>query len=414
MPVNYQKQMEAEVARVDARGEKPTLLLHACCAPCSSAVLEYLCAHFTVTLFFYNPNIYPESEFAFRLDELKRLPPLMGLPPLEVVAPAYDPAEFDAIAAGLEELPEGGARCAKCYRLRLERAVRYAAERGFDYVTTTLSVSPHKNAVWLNTIGEELGAAYGARYLVSDFKKKDGYKRSCELSRRFELYRQNYCGCVYSKRLAENREEMFMTETQKMLAGKLYDPTDEALAAQRTKAHRLSKDYNDTYDDEAKKREVILKELLPHTGERLFLQGPIRFDYGVYTSFGDNCYANFNFTVLDSCPVTIGNDVFFGPNCSLMTPIHPLLASERNMRFREDGSPYDLEYAAPITIGDGCWIASGVTVCGGVTIGKNCVIGAGSVVTRDIPDGVFAAGNPCRVIRPITEQDSVSLKTALW
>lgn len=205
-----------------------------------------------------------------------------------------------------------------------------------------------------------------------------------------------------------------MTEYEKMLAGKLYDPTDETLATLRTKAHRLSKDYNDTYDDETAKREAILGELIPHAGERLFLQGPIQFDYGVFTTFGDNCYANFNFTVLDCCPVTIGNDVFFGPNCSLMTPIHPLLAAERNMRFREDGSPYDLEYAAPITIGDGCWIASGVTVCGGVTIGKGCVIGAGSVVTRDIPDNVFAAGNPCRVIRPITERDSVNNKPELW
>lgn len=207
MAINYQRLMEETLFSLKVSKSKPTLLLHACCAPCSSAVLEVLCAHFEVTLFFYNPNIFPESEFAFRLDELKRLPERMGLPPLEVITPAYDPAEFDAIAVGMEDLPEGGARCAKCYRLRLERAVCYAAEHGFDYVTTTLTVSPHKNAVWLNTIGEELGAIYGARYLVSDFKKKDGYKRSCELSRRLELYRQNYCGCVYSKRLAQEKEE---------------------------------------------------------------------------------------------------------------------------------------------------------------------------------------------------------------
>ncbi len=206
MTVNYQKHMEQEIIRIDNGGKRPSLLLHACCAPCSSAVLEYLCAHFEVTLFFYNPNIAPAEEFAFRLEELRRLPPLMGLGKLPVVVPPYDPAEFEAIAAGLEDASEGGARCAKCYRLRLEAAVRYAAEHHFDFVTTTLTVSPHKNALWLNTIGAELAERYGAHYLLSDFKKKDGYKRSCELSRQFDLYRQNYCGCVYSKREAENRQ----------------------------------------------------------------------------------------------------------------------------------------------------------------------------------------------------------------
>ena len=142
--------------------------------------------------------------------------------------------------------------------------------------------------------------------------------------------------------------------------------------------------------------------------------GPIICDYGIYTTIGERCFANFNFTVLDCCPVTIGNDVFFGPNCTIATPIHPLLNEERKLRYKEDGTLYDLEYAAPITIEDGCWLASGVTVCGGVTIGKGCVIGANSVVTRDIPAGVFAAGNPCRVIREITEQDSIYLKKDLF
>lgn len=198
-----------------------------------------------------------------------------------------------------------------------------------------------------------------------------------------------------------------MTEEEKMLSGKLYDPSDEFLAAQRIKAHRLSKDYNDTYETEEERRGEILAQLLPHLGKGTYLQGPVQFDYGVYTTFGTNCYANFNLTVLDCCPVTIGSDVFFGPNCSLLTPLHPLLAEERRMRVREDGSLYDLEYAAPITIEDGCWIASNVTVCGGVTIGRGSVIGAGSVVTRDVPPGVLAAGNPCRVIRPLTEADAV-------
>lgn len=201
---------------------------------------------------------------------------------------------------------------------------------------------------------------------------------------------------------------------EKMLSGKIYDASDEKLVAMRGKAHRLCKDYNDTYEDESDRRNAILKELLPKAGEGLYLQGPIQFDYGEFTEFGTNCYANFNLTVLDCAPVQIGNDVFFGPNCSLMTPIHPLLSGERNVQFREDGTAYNLEYAAPITIGDSCWIASNVVICGGVTIGKNCVIGAGSVVTKDIPDGVFAAGSPCRVIREITEKDSVYLKKELF
>ncbi len=205
-----------------------------------------------------------------------------------------------------------------------------------------------------------------------------------------------------------------MTEQEKMLAGKIYDPSDAVLLEKRTRAHRLCRDYNDTYETDEERRAQILAELIPEMGEGTCLLDPIRFDYGVFTSFGTNCFANFNLTVLDTCPVRIGNDVFFGPNCTIATPIHPLLPAERNMRFKEDGTPYDLEYGAPITIGDGCWLASNVTVCGGVTIGAGTVIGAGSVVTRDIPAGVFAAGNPCRVIRPITEQDSIHLKEHLW
>ena len=205
-----------------------------------------------------------------------------------------------------------------------------------------------------------------------------------------------------------------MTEKEKMTAGKLYDASGEELTEMRRKAHKLSKDYNDTYEDETEKRKEILKQLLPHAGKELYLQGPIQFDYGEFTWFGDRCYANFNFTVLDCCPVRIGDDVFFAPNCTIATPVHPLLPSERNMKYRKNGDLYDLEYAKPVTIGSNCWFASGVTVCGGVTIGEGCVIGAGSVVTRDIPAGVFAAGNPCRVIRKITEEDSVYLKKELF
>lgn len=205
-----------------------------------------------------------------------------------------------------------------------------------------------------------------------------------------------------------------MTEQKKMLAGKIYDPSDAVLFEKRIRAHRLCKDYNNTYETEEKRRAEIIAELISECGEGTCLLDPIHFDYGVFTKFGTNCFANFNLTVLDCCPVTIGDDVFFGPNCTIATPIHPLLAEERKMRFKENGVAYDLEYAAPITIEDGCWLASNVTVCGGVTIGKGSVIGAGSVVTKDIPANVFAAGNPCRVIRPITEADSIHLKSNLW
>lgn len=205
-----------------------------------------------------------------------------------------------------------------------------------------------------------------------------------------------------------------MTEKKKMLSGKLYDPTDKELSELRAKAHRLSKMYNDTFEDEEEKRSSILKELVPNMGKDSGFTGPIYFDYGVFTEIGERFYANFNLTVLDVCPVKIGNDVMIGPNVSIMTPVHPLRYADRNMRVRENGEIYDLEYGKPITIGDNCWIAANVTITGGVTIGNGCVIGAGSVVTRDIPDNCLAVGNPCRVIREITDKDDVSLKEYLW
>ncbi len=205
--VNYQKRMEAEIASACTGDVKPTLLLHACCAPCSSAVLERLRDHFRITIFFYNPNIAPEEEFDHRLAELRRLTAEMGLSTVEIVAPSYDGEAFETLASGREDLPEGGARCYDCYRLRQEKTAQYAAAHGFDYMTTTLSVSPHKNAVWLNTIGKELEVLYGVKYLVSDFKKQNGYKRSCDLSAQYGLYRQNYCGCIYSAQEAARRDE---------------------------------------------------------------------------------------------------------------------------------------------------------------------------------------------------------------
>ena len=203
-----------------------------------------------------------------------------------------------------------------------------------------------------------------------------------------------------------------MTEKEKMLAGMIYDPSDNELQHMRTSAHKLCNAYN-KLDEDSKRRAKVLNKLLPH-GNGVYLQGPIYFDYGHFTTFGKNCYANFNLTILDCCPVTIGDNVFMGTGVSIVTPVHPLLPAERNMYLNERGVMTDREYAKPIVIGSNCWIASNVTVCGGVTIGEGCVIGAGSVVTRDIPAGTFAAGNPCRVIRKLTEADTIHLKKNLW
>lgn len=201
-----------------------------------------------------------------------------------------------------------------------------------------------------------------------------------------------------------------MTEHEKMLAGYLiYDPFSEGMAEERTKAHRLCKLYNDTFDTETAKREEILSELMPNRGEGVYLQGPIYFDFGTNISMGDGSYANFNFTVLDEGRVNIGKSVFIGPNVVMATAIHPLCYEDRNAFFNtETGVVTNLEYTAPITIEDNCWIAASVTVCGGVTIGEGSVIGAGSVVTKDIPPHSLAVGNPCRVLRPITEADRLS------
>ena len=198
-----------------------------------------------------------------------------------------------------------------------------------------------------------------------------------------------------------------MTEREKMLAGELYDPSDEELTSLRIKARRLARRYNQTDEDEPEKQLELLRALLPNSAEIPGLQAPVYFDYGCNTTFGQYSGANFNFTCLDVCPVTIGDNVLIGPNVTLATPMHPLLPEERNVRQRADGSVYNLEYARPIVIEKDCWLASNVIVCGGVTIGEGSVIGAGSVVTRDIPPHSLAAGNPCRVIREITAKDSM-------
>lgn len=190
--VNYQKQMEAYL---DAHPARERLALHSCCGPCSTSVLEVLQKHFDVTLFFYNPNIHPQSEYDRRLAEELRLCESLGV---EAVACRYDPERFFEAARGLEGEKEGGARCLSCFRLRLLHTAELAASRGIDLLTSTLTVSPHKNAQAVNRIGEEAAARCGIRWLPSDFKKKNGFLRSLELSRQYGLYRQDYCGCVFS------------------------------------------------------------------------------------------------------------------------------------------------------------------------------------------------------------------------
>lgn len=200
---NYQKELERIIASLP-EGNVPTLLLHSCCAPCSSYVLEYLSGSFAVTVLYYNPNIYPEEEFRRRADEQKRL--IEALPskhPVRFIEGRFDSREFYDAVRGLEHIPEGGERCRACFRLRLEETARIAAENKFDYFTTTLTISPLKNAAALNKIGEETASRFGIAWLPSDFKKKNGYKRSVELSSEYGLYRQDYCGCVFSKKERE-------------------------------------------------------------------------------------------------------------------------------------------------------------------------------------------------------------------
>lgn len=198
---NYQRELEKILAEIEKSGQVPRLFLHSCCAPCSSYVLEYLSSYFQITDFFYNPNISPKEEYVKRAEELKHLIDEMPFVHKPVFLEGdYCPEEFFKMAKGLEKVPEGGERCFRCYRMRMEEAARLAAEGGYDYFTTTLSISPLKNAQKINEIGEELEKIYGVKHLPSDFKKKDGYKRSTELSGEYGLYRQNYCGCVFSKR----------------------------------------------------------------------------------------------------------------------------------------------------------------------------------------------------------------------
>lgn len=202
--MNYQKELDKIISNLDY---VPNLLLHTCCAPCSSAVIEYLSDYFNITVFYYNPNISPKEEYEKRKNEqIRFLKEFKSKNKLDMVDADYNYNDFMNIAKGLEDQPEGGIRCHKCYKLRLEKTALKAKELDYDYFGTTLTVSPYKNSQILNQIGHDLEEQYNINYLYSDFKKKEGYKRSIELSKEYNLYRQNYCGCVYSKKERELHE----------------------------------------------------------------------------------------------------------------------------------------------------------------------------------------------------------------
>ena len=206
--INYQKELDKVIKKLEERGEVPKLLLHSCCAPCSSYVLEYLSNYFEITVFYYNPNIYPEEEYWKRVEEQKGLIRSMKtLHPVSFLEGVYEKEAFYKMAEGMEALKEGGVRCFACYEMRLRKTAELAKEKEFDFFTTTLSISPMKNAQKLNEIGRSVGAEYGMEYLLSDFKKKNGYKRSIELSAIYGLYRQDYCGCEFSYKARKSQTE---------------------------------------------------------------------------------------------------------------------------------------------------------------------------------------------------------------
>lgn len=203
--MNYDNTMQQQISTIK---ENKNLLLHACCAPCSSAVLERLSAIFNITILYYNPNITEEKEYNKRLEEIKNFVTKLNYNnPIKVIEGRYNIKEFFEISKGLEQEPERGKRCYECYKLRLEETAKIAEKLKFDYYATTLTLSPYKNANWINEIGENLSKKYKSIYLYSDFKKKNGYKRSIELSKEYNLYRQDYCGCIYSKVERENTRQ---------------------------------------------------------------------------------------------------------------------------------------------------------------------------------------------------------------
>ena len=205
MKINYHKLMLDEIEKITSEAKRPKLLLHSCCAPCSSFVIEYLSTYFEMEVYFFNPNIHPEKEYLRRLDEQIRMVEEMGLT-YQVIGPEHQSELFYQAVKGCERLGEGSERCVRCFDLRLEKAAEYASTNGFDYFTTSLTISPMKNAAKLNELGEAAGLKYGVKFLNSDFKKNNGYKRSIELSKQYDLYRQHYCGCAFSIKEQQERE----------------------------------------------------------------------------------------------------------------------------------------------------------------------------------------------------------------
>lgn len=205
--------MDELIGKNTAAGVRPSLLLHVCCAVCAGSVLEYLYDHFEITIAYYNPNITDEAEYNYRYSELRRYVTERGMDAVRFIGVDYDPMSFLELARGREADREGGPRCSLCFAQRLGYTAQKAKEGGYDYFATTLTVSPLKNAEVINAVGERMAAQYGARYLPSDFKKKEGYKRSIELSKQYSLYRQNYCGCEFSRREAESREAAKVSAT---------------------------------------------------------------------------------------------------------------------------------------------------------------------------------------------------------
>lgn len=207
MKINYQLLCDKEIEKIQKEGKVPTLLLHSCCGPCSSYVLEYLTKYFYVTVLYFNPNIYPDEEYQHRLSEQRRIISLLPAPHrVSIMECDYNHKEFLDAAKGLEKEREGGARCTECFRLRLKTTAELAKKNNFDYYTSTLTVSPHKNSQLLNQLGEKIGKEVGIPHLPSDFKKREGYKRSIELSKEYDLYRQDYCGCEFSLREAREQQ----------------------------------------------------------------------------------------------------------------------------------------------------------------------------------------------------------------
>ena len=213
--INYQKELEKKIDEFQKNNSTPDLLIHSCCAPCSSYVLEYLSEYFHITDFYYNPNIQSKEEYTRRVNEIQRLIEEMPLKnPVEFVEGEYNPKVYTEAIRGLEKEPEGGKRCEVCFRLRLEEAAIEAAKRNIEYFTTTLTISPMKDPTLLNTIGEEVAKKHGVKFLPSEFRKKGGYLRSIQLSKEYDLYRQDYCGCVYSKLEIDRRRAKKANEAE--------------------------------------------------------------------------------------------------------------------------------------------------------------------------------------------------------